>query len=401
MRILTINTVFSKGGAANIARYLHTEINKTKGFTSIFAYGRGKQVNIKNTFKFGYDMEFFSHVFLTYITGLQGYGSYFSTKKLEKYILKNNFDIIHLHNLHGYYLDISFFNFLSKLKIPIIWTLHDNWPITGRCTYPFNCSRWKKGCGKCPNLSWYPKTFFDNSKLMWMLKKEQITKIKNLTLVCPSKWLAKRVTESYLKKYKITVIPNGIDTNFFRPYSERNIKKIRDNLTLNNKKIILFIGADIKDKRRGLKYFIKSISYLKREEWIILLVGEKVNIKSNIDILQLGYIPRELLPFIYNIADIFCITSLEDNFPTTVLESMSCGTPIVGFKVGGIPEQVSSNCGILVEPEDSKSLSESFYKIMEDNIKYKKYCKNSRKRVLSYFSLEKFKSRYLNLYVKL
>ncbi|MCL0061597.1 glycosyltransferase family 4 protein [Thermodesulfovibrionales bacterium] len=399
MKILTINTEFFRGGAALVARTLHNALNESSRFSSYFAYGRGPKVNKEKVFKFVWQLEVYFHAFLTRITGLQGYGSWFSTKRFQKFILKENFDLIHLHNFHGYYLDLSFIKFLGKLNIPIIWTLHDGWPITGRCAYFFECNHWKIGCGNCSNLSWYPKTYFDSSAFMWKRKKEYFTSEWNPIIVCPSQWLAEQIKKSYLNKYQTKVIPNGVNTEIFRPKDKINNKK---ELGISSgKKIILTIAADLKDERKGIKYFFNSLKKLDTKNYLVLTVGKKIDKLTNFpfEIRQFGYISNQnFLADIYNIADIFCITSLDENFPITVLESMACGTPVVGFKTGGIIEQVTDNCGILVEPKNTEQLAEAMEKILKDEERRKKFGLNCRKRVLENYSIEKFKEQYLNLY---
>ena len=394
-----INTEFSRGGAALATRTLYNAINESSGFCSYFAYGRGLKVNEEKVFKFTWQSEIYFHAFLARITGLQGYGTWFSTKRLINYIKKNNFDLIHLHNFHGYYLDLNFVKFLGKLNIPVIWTLHDGWPITGRCAYFFKCNHWKIGCGNCLNLSWYPKTYFDSSAFMWKRKKEYFTSEWNPIIVCPSQWLAEQIKKSYLNKYQIKVIPNGINTEIFRPKDKINGKK---ELGISSgKKIILTIAADLKDERKGIKYFFNSLKKLDTKNYLVLTVGKKIDKLTNFpfEIRQFGYISnQDRLVDIYNIADIFCITSLDENFPITVLESMACGTPVVGFKTGGIIEQVTDNCGILVEPKNTEQLAEAMEKLLKDEERRKKFGLNCRKRVLENYSIEKFKEQYISLY---
>ncbi|MCD6232358.1 glycosyltransferase [Candidatus Aerophobetes bacterium] len=398
-----INTVFFRGGAAQVARMLYNALNKTSEFTSYFAYGRGTKVTDKRTFKFASQLEVYLHTFLTRTTGLQGYGSYLSTRNLEKFILEKKIDLIHLHNLHGYYLNLSFIKFLGRLNIPIIWTLHDGWPITGRCTYLSGCDRWRKGCGNCPNLSWYPKTYFDSSAFMWKKKKEYFTFLKwNPIIVCPSQWLANKVKKSYLNKFRIKVIPNGVDVKIFKP---KDKIKIREKLKIDPcKKVILFVATDLKNKRKGVKYFFESLNYIRTDNLVVITIGEKINLSQKIvvNLKQLGYIhDKNLLSDIYNIADVFCITSLDENFPTTVLESMACGTPVVGFKVGGIPEQVKENCGILVTSKDTEALGKALETLISNDQMQKEFGANCQKRVLENYTIDKFLDKYIKLYREL
>lgn len=399
-----INTEFNRGGAAQIAQTLYHILNKNNNIVCYFAYGRGGKANYANTYKFAYQSEVYFQALLTRISGLQGYGSWFSTKRLEKFIIKEKFDLIHLHNLHGYYLNLSFINFLGKLEIPIIWTLHDGWPMTGRCSYLFNCEGWKTGCKKCPDLNRYPKTFNDSSALMWEKKRDYFSLAWNPVIVCPSQWLADRVKESYLKKYDVVVIPNAVDTEIFKSKNKDVIRK-KYGIPLE-KKIILFVAANLKDERKGVKYFLKSLKHVKLENLMIITVGWEIEFNrfiesGNYKIIQLGYIQdKEEISDIYNIADVFCTSSLDDNFPTTVLEALACGVPVVGFSVGGIPEQVTEDCGIMVKPKDSKSLGEAINKLLNDDEMRKRFGLNCRKRVLQNYTVEKFRDKYIEIYKK-
>lgn len=401
-KILMINTTFSQGGAAKVAQALHNALNETPGFSSYFAYGRGPKIKNKKTFRFAFLPEVYFHAFLTRFIGLEGFGTGFSTKRLINYIKKNKFDLIHLHNLHGYYLNLSFIEWLKKTKIPIVWTLHDEWPITGRCAHPAECNLWRRGCGKCPDLSLYPKTyFFDFSSLMWKRKKEYFFEKWNPILICPSQWLANRIRESHLNKYQIEVIPNGIDTELFKPKDKIEARKKFD--LPFSKKIILFVAPKLKDEQKGIRYFFEVLKFIKNKDLMAVTLGKKLNPKGevtkNIDIKQLGYISDpNLVSEVYNTADIFCTTALSDTFPTTVLEAMACGIPVVGFKSGGISEQVSENCGILVEQKNVKKLAEAIDELLNNNDKRKLFSMNCRKKVLENYSIEKFKERYINLY---
>ncbi len=397
MKILMINTEFSRGGAALVARTLHNALNETPEFSSYFAYGRGTKVNNERTFKFASQVEVYFHAFLTRIAGLHGYGSFFSSKRLERFILRENFDLIHLHNLHGYYLNLSFVRFLGKLKIPIVWTLHDAWAITGRCAYSFDCEKWGAGCGNCPDLSYYPKTYFDSSAFMWRKKREYFTQGWNPLIVCPSQWLADKIKESYLNKFRIEVVPNGIDTELFKP---KDKIEIREKLKLPfNKKVVLFVVNKLKEKQKGMGYLLKALKYVRVKNHLILFVGETIKADFPKTVRQLGYISdKNLLLDIYNSADIFCTTSFDESFGLTVTESMACGLPVVGFNSGAISEQVSADCGILVEPKNIKDLAMAIDELLNNDEKRKVFGSNCRKRALKNYSVEKFTDRYIALY---
>ena len=250
-------------------------MTKKSEFECYFAYGRGEKANVERTIKFAYLPEVYFQGILTRCFGLQGYGNWFSIKQLEKIIIKEKFDLIHLHNIHGYYLNLNFIDFLEQLNIPIVWTLHDVWSITGRCAYWFDCEKWKAGCGNCPDLFLYPKTFIDTSSFMWKKKKNYFSSGWNPVMVCPSQWLADRVKESYLRKYQVKVIPNAVDIEVFKSKSKNTIRK--KYIIPIGKKVILCLAADLEDERKGVKYFFESLKYIKAKNWMVVTVGKVIN----------------------------------------------------------------------------------------------------------------------------
>ncbi|SDD18947.1 glycosyltransferase [Halanaerobium congolense] len=401
MNILQLNTSYNKGGAAQIARYIYKEINKFYQFNSFFLYGRGNKN--KDVLKFAYKPEIYLHATITRLTGCEGLGSYYSTKKLIEYIESNDIDLIHLHNIHGYYLNLTFINYLKRNNYPVVWTLHDAWSFTGSCAYHFECEKWKNGCGNCPNLRTYPKNYVDKSKNMWDKKRKLFSYDWNPVIITPSKWLANEVKKSFLKGHKIKVINNGININTFQP---RNNNNIREELNISlNKKVILFVAADLEDERKGAKYFFEALSHFKNENYMVVTIGKKYEENfndMNIEIKQLGYIyERDKLSEIYSMADLFCITSLDDNFPTTVLESLASGTPVVGFNVGGISEQISGNCGVVVETGNSKQLFNKIKLIFENEKLNNEMANNAREKAVSNYSIEKMVNKYIKVYDKL
>jgi len=236
---------------------------------------------------------------------------------------------------------------------------------------------------------------------MWKRKKHYFTQGWDPAIVTPSQWLADRVRESYLSKYRTEVIPNGIDTETFSP-RDRIASRKRLGIPLE-KRVILFVAADLNDERKGARYFFESLRYIKANNYMVLTLGKRMNLNGKLsgraDVKQLGYIAdRDSLAEVYSAADVFCISSLDDNFPTTVLESMACGTPVVGFKVGGIPEQVTEDCGNLVSPKDARALGIAITKLLLDEDLRDRMSTNCRARAVSHYTLEAFRDRYIELY---
>jgi len=204
-----------------------------------------------------------------------------------------------------------------------------------------------------------------------------------------------------LKRYQIKVIPNAVDIEIFKSKNKNIIRK-KYGISIR-KKFILCLAVDLEDERKGVKYFFKSLKYITVKNWMVITVGKVIDhdiIKDvDIEIKQMGYIKgKNNISDIYNLADIFCISSLDDNFPTTVLEALSCGIPVVGFKVGGIPEQVPDDCGILVNPKDTKALGKALEKLLNDDELRKRFSENCRKRMLQNYTIETFTDNYIKVY---
>ncbi|MGC2424877.1 MAG: glycosyltransferase [Nitrospirota bacterium] len=405
MKILQVNTEYARGGAAQVALRLHNSLKEMPGIESRFAYGRGGRSQDPDSFYFGLIPEVYLHALTARITSLQGYGSWLSTIRLIKYVKKEKFDLIHLHNLHGYYLSNGFVEFLKEAGLPVVWTLHDGWPVTGRCPYLSDCKKWRNGCGDCSDLRDYPRSFIvDMSALMLRIKKRAFSVGWNPCLISPSKWLASDIRQSYLSRHEIRVIQNGLDVNLFRP-ADKTAAKVKLGIP-PDKKAILLLSADLKDKRKGARYFFEALQYMDYKKPSVILVGKKVDIPASLTskygIRQLGYLSsREALMDAYNAADIFCATYLNDNFPNTVLESMACGTPIVGFASGGVIEQVTEGCGILVPPRDSEALGRAIGTLLNEENLLRKMGAAAREKALREYSIETFVNKHVDLYKEL
>lgn len=356
MKVLQINTVCGVGSVGRIVRQIH-EALREKGHESYIAYGR-KPLGCDGAIRIGGDLDVYFHVFLTRVFDLHGFGSKKATKKFLKIVEEINPDIIHLHNIHGYYLNIEvLFDFLKSFDKPVVWTLHDCWAFTGHCshfTYA-KCERWKTGCYSCPEKKSYPRSvIFDNSKSNYARKKKAFTGAKNMTLVTPSQWLAGLVKESFLRDYPVQVIPNGIDTEVFKP-TPSDFKK---RYGLDGKFLILGV-ANVWEKRKGFDYFLDLSKYLSDDE-IIVLVGlsdERIkNLPNNIIGIKRTNSAKELAE-IYTAADVFFNPTLEDNYPTVNLEAQACGTYVITFDSGGAKETIiSKESGIAIKPCNAEDI---------------------------------------------
>ena len=332
-----INVVCGIRSTGRICTDIATELQK-QGHEVTIAYGREHVPDYckKYAHRIGSDWDVKIHGVKSRLLDRCGFGSTIVTKRFISWIEQYNPDVIHLHNIHGYYIDIRvLFTYLKRSGKRIIWTLHDCWAFTGHCTYfdYISCFKWKTECCNCPNRKAYPTSLiFDMSRRNYIEKKELFTNIPNMTLVTPSKWLAELVNESFLKEYPIRVINNGIDTSIFKPTDSN----LREKLEIGNRKVILGVAA-IWNERKGLTDFIK-LSGIVSEDYVIVMIGLTQN---QIESLPDGIIgvtrtdsPRELAEY-YSLANVFFNPTYEDNYPTTNLEAISCGTPVVTYKTGG------------------------------------------------------------------
>jgi putative colanic acid biosynthesis glycosyltransferase len=336
------------------------------------------------------------HMIFGMLSGYEMSFSYFATRRLIKKMKEISPDIIHLHNTHGWFLNHRLlFNYIKRHNVRVIWTLHDCWTFTGRCPHFLltGCDRWKSGCHNCLyDKNQYPASFiFDRSKHQWKLKKKMFTAVDNMTIITPSKWLAELVKVSYMGKYPVKVINNGIDLSVFKP-SESSFRK---SLNLEGKYIILGVASSW-GRRKGLDVFIK-LSQMLDENYKIVLVGlnkgELSAIPKNIICIERVNNQTELAE-IYTAADVFANPTREDNFPTVNMEALACGTPVVTFNTGGSPEVIDESCGSVVDCDDVHAFAKEIKRICEEKPFSQEAC---LKRAKNFDMNDKF-IEYVKLY---
>lgn len=348
MKVLLINSVCGFGSTGKICTDIYKLLEEEEHECCI-AYGRNNAPEGYKTIKIGSKIDNYLHVAKSRLTDRHGFGSKQATLKFIEKIKEYNPDIIHLHNIHGYYLNVEvLFKYLRECNKKIVWTLHDCWSYTGHCAYYTyaDCDKWKTHCTECSCLGEYPKARVDKSYQNFDEKKKIFTEIENLTIVTPSSWLKNDVKQSFLKEYPAQVIKNGIDINIFKSTDSN----IRNKFNLEDKKVILGV-ASVWDKRKGLETFIKLSKELDSSTKIVLIGLSKQQIES---------IPKEIIGIErtqnifelvewYNTADVFVNPTLEDNYPTTNLEAIACGTPVITNDSGGSAETIDESTGIVVK----------------------------------------------------
>lgn len=363
MKVLMINVVCGIRSTGRICTDLATAL-EAKGHEVKIAYGREnvpKQFQ-KYAVRIGSDIDVKLHGVKARLLDGAGFGSRSATVKFIKWVKEYDPDVIHLHNIHGYYINVEvLFDYLKTCGKRVIWTLHDCWAFTGHTAYcdAVQCEKWKTGCYKCPQVNEYPKSIIDKSKLNWLKKEYLFTGIANMTIVTPSNWLAGLVKESFLKCYKVQVVHNGIDTSQFKPLKN----DFRKHYGLENKRILLGV-ATAWDDMKGYTDFLRLSSMLD-DSYKVVLVGLNdaqiktlpnriLGIKRTTSVKELAYI--------YSAADVFLNLSYCENYPTVNLESRACGTPIVTYNTGGSPESAGTEC-IVVEQGDLQEVISAINKL--------------------------------------
>lgn len=344
MRVLLIDVTCKVGSTGKIVYDIYTELNN-QGHVAGIAYGRGPQVNEPNIIKFGLDMETAFHALMNRITGIHGSFSFVSTIRLIRFIEKFNPDVIHIHELHGYFVNINMvMNFISKRNIKVIWTFHCEYMYEGK-GHVYSDSE---------DLHWSRKREYPKSLLLdfskWNVKryKKSFEKFNDLTIVSPSNWLANRIKKTYLNRFDINVINNGINQEIFKP---KDASYLIQKHNLLNKKIILSVAPNLMGEHKGGKRVLELANMLKKTPYHFILIGVKEDeVEQHDNVLM---IPRtenqSILADYYSLADIFLTLSVRENFPTTCIESLSCGTPIIGFDTGGTSETAVYPYGVFFE----------------------------------------------------
>ena len=402
MKVLHINQSDISGGAAIAAYRLHqgllaqhiksrllVDINKTKSEHVVTLQRRRTLESVTSRLS--------SSLGLNYLHII-------SSHKITKQNVYQKTDLLNFHNLHSGYFNYFALPTLTQHK-PAIWTLHDMWSFTGHCAYSFDCDRWQSGCGRCPYPETYPSIRRDATAIEWRLK-DWVYNLSNLTIVCPSRWLYEKAENSILKRFPIHHIPNGIDTDAYQPI-DASLARTALGLPLD-KKILLFSAESLLDPRKGgdlLQMALQSLPESTKAETMLLTFGaggEAIGNLVGIKTMSLGYISSDRLKSMaYSAADLFIFPTRADNLPLVLQESMACGTPMVSFTVGGVPELVRPGItGSLATPENPTNFSEKIVELLEDSSLRKEMSKQCRDIAVNEYSLGLQTDRYIDIYNK-
>lgn len=350
MKLLIINGVCGFGSTGRICIDIAKEYEK-KGFECKIAYGRCdvKEEYEKYAVRIGNNLDVFMHLIKARLFDGCGFGSKIATKKFLRWAEEFNPDILWIHNIHGYYINIEMlFEWIKKRpQMEVKWTLHDCWAFTGHCTHftTAQCNSWTTQCKKCRQTHLYPYSVISNCTSNFKRKKRAFAEVSNMTIITPSQWLAELVKQSFLKDYTIEVHHNTIDTTVFKPTPS----EFRKHYGLENKKIVLGV-ANVWNKHKGLQDFIELRKKLD-DSYTIILVGLTVK--------QIKSMPKDILCIartsnvkelveIYTAADVFVNPSCEETFGMTTIEAEACGTPAIVYKETACEEIVKSFGGVAV-----------------------------------------------------
>lgn len=393
-KLLQINTTANWGSTGKIAEQIGLHAMK-HGWESTIAYGYYLNPSQSQLIKIGSKWSVRWHRQVSKYGKGDGRASRVATRKLIKQIEVLKPDIIHLHNIHGLYLNYPLlFDYLNGIETPVVWTMHDCWPFTGRCAYfdAVDCTLWQSGCKRCPALRLYPKTKRDNAAENFSLKERLFTAKQNMVLVPVSEWLGELVTKSMLKGCRIEVIHNGIDLNTFTPTPSE---------AKSNKHLVLGVAAQW-GERKGLGDFYKLREMLDSALYDIVLIGlseeQIAALPAGITGIRRTQNARELAEY-YTRASVFANPTYSDNYPTTNLEAMACGTPVVTYRTGGSPEAVTTTTGIIVEQGNSEALGQAIKEICANGKEH--YFEECRQRAAKHFDKEQCFERYVELYNEL
>lgn len=366
MKVLMINSVCGIRSTGRICTDIALELER-QGHKVKIAFGREVVPEQFRRFavRIGNERDVRINALACRLFDNDGFAAKKTTTDFLKWVNNYNPDLLWIHNLHGYYINVELlFKWIkTKKNLVVKWTFHDSWPLTGHCTSfdYLKCEKWKTGCRKCPMKKEYPKSFFlDRSKKNYYRKKQLFSNIQNLEIITPSRWLSELVKKSYFGEYPVKVVNNQINESVFQPCEDT----FRIKQDLVGKKIVLGV-ATAWGTKKGLDDFI-ALSEVLRPDYKVVIVGltEK----------QISKIPKSIIGIertnsiaelveIYSAADVFVNLTYEDNYPTVNIEAQCCGTPVITYNTGGSAENVNIEHGSIVGQGDLDGVIREIYRI--------------------------------------
>lgn len=395
MKIAFINSVIGYGSTGRIV----DDLAHIEGVEGKVYYGRKDNFTSSLALKVNTIPGNIKHLVSTFLVDNHGFVNKKETDLLISDLESFNPDLVHLHNIHGYYLNFELLiSYLKKQSIPVVWTFHDCWNFTGGCAYydSINCFKWQTECKLCPGLLKYPMTFNPLfTKRNYYQKKELLSDFYNCTIVTPSHWLKSEVDKSFLKGLPSMVIENGINlTNF--SYQESDFRK---KYQLENKVILLAVSS-FWGNHKGLMHYAKVSRKLPSNVKLVM-VGlfsfQETIFPSSVLCISRTNSVKELAE-LYSASDVFLNLTLEENFPTVNIESLACGLPIITYKTGGSPEIIDEKTGIVVEKGNIDEIISVINDLSTKPIPFKREdCIERAKRYNKERMLKEYGELYINL----
>lgn len=397
-KLLQINVTANWGSTGKIAEQIGL-VAMQHGWESYIAYGRMMNPSKSTLIKIGNQWDVYLHYAMSRFFDREGRMSKRATRRLVREIERIKPDVIHLHNIHDHYLNYPLlFEYLAEKRIPVVWTQHDLWAATGGCCYiPDECEKWKAQCERCILRNCIA---LDQSKRNYDLKKKLFNSLESLTVVPVSDWLGGMIKESFLQNCRIRVIHNGIDTNLFKP----QVTDVHQKYGMEGKKIVLGVASEW-SKRKGLDDILKMSEMLPKDEYGIIIVGKILDesLRRVINGCKVVFVERTQnaveLAGIYSAASVFVNPTYQDNYPTTNLEAMACGTPVITYRTGGSPEAVTPETGWIIEQGNVKGIADIIKSLeIKDKSEIAAQRVACRKRAEQVFDKDKCFEKYFKLY---
>ena len=391
-RLLQIDSCLCVGSTGHISESI-AQLAQQDGWECYIIHGARyvKRPSCMKDIQTGTIMDEYIHYAESLLLDNHGLASRQNTKRIIEEIKKIKPDLIQLHCIHGYYINYRIlFEYLNSTQIPIVWTFHDCWAFTGHCAHfiTAKCERWQTQCHDCPLTKDYPTALIDRSTRNYYLKKQLFNANNNLHIVPVSDWLGGLVQKSFLKRKPIRIIKNGIDLNVFKPL----------NINKDNSYTVLGV-ASTWDDTKGLKDFYKLREFLPQKKYKIILVGLTNK--------QIGKLPENIIGItktdsvqtlakLYSQANVFVNPTYADTYPTTNLEAIACGTPVVTYDTGGSPESINKDTGIVVKQGDINGLAEAIQDVCKkEKSIYKERCRTWAEQ---HFDMHQCFKEYIKLY---
>lgn len=397
--LLIINVALNWGSTGKIVEGIGT-LAQALGWEVVVAHGaRYKNTSKLKSLQVSSRYGEWIHYLKSSLFDAQGLGSICETKRFLKRLDEIKPDLVHIHNIHGCFVNYPLlFTYLKEHNIPVVWTLHDCWAITGHCTHFMrtNCKKWQAGCNHCPQKKTFPATYLlDRSKRNYSFKKSLFTSMSMMYITTVSNWLKGIAESSYLKNYPVTVVPNGIKTDVFTP----TLSQVKEQYGLQGKKLLLAVAIGL-DERKGLNDYIKLAEMLP-EQYQLMLVGlteeeQKALPKSIIGVKRTS--GAKALAEYYSAADVLLSLSYEETFGMTIIEAMACGTPAIVYDNTAQPELVTPETGLVVANGDVDGAKKAIEEVCSKGKTY--YSKACREHALEYDE-KKCYQKYLDLYVQI